>query len=33
MGQKVSPIGIRGGIKTWESRWYADDKDFANIIK
>jgi small subunit ribosomal protein S3 len=34
MGQKVSPIGLRIGInKTWESTWYADNKDFAKFLK
>ena len=34
MGQKVSPIGLRIGInKTWESTWYAGNKDFAKYIK
>ena len=29
MGQKVSPVGMRIGInKDWNSRWYADDKEF-----
>ena len=33
MGQKVSPIGLRMGInKTWESKWYADKKDFAKFL-
>lgn len=33
MGQKVSPIGFRIGInKTWESRWYAGNKDFAKFL-
>ena len=33
MGQKVSPIGLRIGInKTWESKWYADNKDFAKFL-
>lgn len=33
MGQKVSPIGLRMGInKTWESRWYAENKDFARFL-
>lgn len=33
MGQKVSPIGIRLGInKDWTSRWYTDNKNFANIL-
>ena len=34
MGQKVSPIGMRIGInKTWESKWYADNKNFATYLK
>jgi small subunit ribosomal protein S3 len=33
VGQKVSPIGLRIGInKTWESKWYADNKDFAKYL-
>jgi len=33
VGQKVSPIGLRIGInKTWESKWYADNKDFAKFL-
>ena len=33
MGQKVSPIGLRLGVnKTWESRWYASNKDFAKFL-
>lgn len=33
MGQKVSPVGLRIGInKTWESRWYAEKKDFAKFL-
>lgn len=33
MGQKVSPIGMRTGvIRDWESRWYADDKEFAKLL-
>ena len=33
MGQKVSPIGLRIGInKTWESNWYAGNKDFAKYL-
>ncbi len=33
MGQKVSPVGLRMGInKTWESRWYAEKKDFARFL-
>ena len=34
MGQKVSPIGLRVGInKTWESKWFASNKDFANYLQ
>ena len=33
MGQKVSPIGMRLGInKTWESKWYASNKDFSKFL-
>lgn len=33
MGQKVNPIGLRVGInRTWDSRWYADDANFAKIL-
>ena len=33
MGQKVSPIGMRIGInKTWESKWYAGNKDFSKYL-
>ena len=33
MGQKVSPIGLRMGInKTWESKWFAEKKDFAKFL-
>lgn len=33
MGQKVSPIGLRTGIiRDWQSRWYAEDKDFAKLL-
>ena len=33
MGQKVSPVGLRMGVnKTWESKWYADKKDFARFL-
>ena len=33
MGQKVSPVGLRVGInKTWESKWYAGNKDFAKYL-
>ena len=33
MGQKVSPIGMRIGInKQWNSRWFANDSDFATYL-
>ena len=33
MGQKVNPTGLRiGVIKNWESRWYANDKDFGETL-
>ena len=33
MGQKVHPTGIRLGIvKDWTSKWYADSKQFANLL-
>lgn len=33
MGQKVNPTGLRVGvIKDWESRWYADKKDFGDTL-
>ena len=33
MGQKVSPNGLRVGInRDWESRWYANNKDFASLL-
>ena len=33
MGQKVSPHGLRvGGIKDWDSKWYADKKNFADFL-
>ena len=33
MGQKVSPHGLRVGIiKDWESKWYADKKNFADFL-
>ena len=33
MGQKVSPVGMRIGInKSWESTWYADNKNFAKYL-
>lgn len=33
MGQKVNPIGLRLGVnRTWQSRWYASDKDYADLV-
>ncbi|MCR5303944.1 MAG: 30S ribosomal protein S3 [Lachnospiraceae bacterium] len=33
MGQKVNPHGLRVGvIKDWDSRWYANDKDFSDLL-
>ena len=33
MGQKVSPIGFRMGVnKTWESKWFAEKKDFSKFL-
>ena len=34
MGQKVNPIGFRVGvIKTWNSRWYADKREYAGLLE
>jgi len=34
MGQKVNPTGFRIGInRTWDSRWYAGKKDFAEKLQ
>lgn len=33
MGQKVNPVGLRIGIsRDWNSRWYANKKDFATFL-
>lgn len=33
MGQKVNPHGLRVGvIKDWNSRWYANNKDFSDNL-
>ena len=33
MGQKVNPHGLRVGIiKDWDSRWFADKKEFGNLL-
>ncbi len=34
MGQKVNPIGLRiGVIKDWESKWYANKKEVADLLQ
>ncbi|MBI3992096.1 MAG: 30S ribosomal protein S3 [Candidatus Lambdaproteobacteria bacterium] len=34
MGQKVNPIGFRLGInKSWNSKWYADKKEYAPLLE
>ncbi|MCL6597442.1 30S ribosomal protein S3 [Alicyclobacillus macrosporangiidus] len=33
MGQKVNPVGLRIGIiRDWESRWYADKKNYQDLL-
>jgi small subunit ribosomal protein S3 len=33
MGQKVNPVGLRLGInRTWDSRWYANHKEYAELL-
>lgn len=33
MGQKVNPKGLRVGIiKDWDSKWYADKKNFGDLL-
>ena len=33
MGQKVNPNGFRVGvIRDWNTRWYANKKDFSNFL-
>ena len=33
MGQKVNPIGMRLQVnRTWDSRWYADKKEYGNLL-
>ena len=33
MGQKVNPIGMRLQVnRTWDSRWYADTKDYGDML-
>jgi small subunit ribosomal protein S3 len=34
LGRKVNPIGFRlGYIKDWESKWYAEGKDYAQFVR
>jgi len=34
VGQKANPIGLRLGItRTWTSKWYASNKDYADLIE
>ncbi len=33
MGQKVNPVGFRTGVVIgWKSRWYANKKEFADLL-
>ena len=33
MGQKINPKGLRVGvIHDWDAKWFADDKDFADVL-
>jgi small subunit ribosomal protein S3 len=33
VGQKVNPHGLRVGIiKEWDAKWYANDRDFADLL-
>ncbi|MEL6425981.1 MAG: 30S ribosomal protein S3 [Pseudomonadota bacterium] len=33
MGHKVNPIGLRLQVnRTWDSRWYADTKEYGNLL-
>ena len=33
MGQKVNPIGLRVGvIRDWDARWYANDKNYVDLL-
>ncbi len=33
MGQKINPIGLRLQVnRTWDSRWYADKKEFGELL-
>ena len=33
MGQKINPLGMRLQVnRTWDSRWYADTKDYGSLL-
>ncbi|MDR3241865.1 MAG: 30S ribosomal protein S3 [Lactobacillaceae bacterium] len=33
MGQKINPTGFRVGIiRDWDAKWYANKKDYANLL-
>ncbi len=33
MGNKVNPVGMRLQVnRTWDSRWYADNKEYGNLL-
>ena len=33
MGQKINPIGFRLQVnRTWDSRWFANNRDFGNLL-
>ncbi|QIL50223.1 30S ribosomal protein S3 [Weissella coleopterorum] len=33
MGQKINPTGFRVGIiRDWDAKWYANKKDYANVL-
>jgi small subunit ribosomal protein S3 len=33
MGQKINPIGLRLQVnRTWDSRWFADGKEYGNLL-
>ena len=33
MGQKVNPVGLRVGIiRDWESKWFANKKDYTELL-
>jgi small subunit ribosomal protein S3 len=33
MGNKVNPVGMRLQVnRTWDSRWFANTKDYGNLL-